>query len=149
MSTTTMIDRIRQASDKLVGTDDSVLSYAHFKSQQAIKDFVEADQKTSNLPAGHRYDSFGLNRLVKAEAQIRLWHEVVATSSPSREDVDIQITHEGLIETAKRNGTDVLNVSGRSTDAFSNAIADVERDVKAEFIRSFAGDLKINEVSRW
>lgn len=149
MAKPTMIDRIRQASDKLAGTDDSVLSYAHFKMTNAIKAYVEAENKAELAMVGHKYDSFSLNRLVRAEAEIQLWHRVVANSSPSREDADIQVTKEGLEQTVTEVGPDVLNIRGRSTDAFANAIQEVEREVKAEFIRSFGRDMTISQVSSW
>lgn len=149
MANPTMIDRIRQASDKLVGTDDSVLSYAHFKMANAIKAYVEAENKLELSMVGYKYGSSSLNRLVRAEAEVQLWYRVVANSSPSREDADIQVTKEGLEQTVTEVGTDVLNIRGRSTDAFANAIQEVEREVKAEFIRSFGRDMTIGQVSSW
>lgn len=147
MSNPTMIDRIRQASDKLAGTDDSVLSYAHFKMTDAIKAYVEAENKVELSTVGHKYGASSLNRLVKAEAEVRLWYQVVANSSPSQDD--IQVTKEGLEQTVTEVGADVLNTGGRSTDAFANAIQEVEREVKAEFIRSFGRDMTVGQVSRW
>ena len=147
MANPTMIDRIRQASDKLAGTDDGVLSYAHFKMTNAIKAYVEAENKVELSTIGHKYGPLSLNRLVKAEAEVRLWYRVVANSSPSQDD--IKVTKEGLEQTVTEVGTDVLNISGRSTDAFANAIQEVEREVKAEFIRSFGRDMTVGQVSRW
>lgn len=147
MSNPTMIDRIRQASDKLAGTEDSVLIYAGFKMINAIKAYVEAENKVELSTVGHKYGASSLNRLVKAEAEVRLWYQVVANSSPSQDD--IQVTKEGLEQTVIEVGADVLNTGGRSTDAFANAIQEVEREVKAEFIRSFGRDMTVGQVSRW
>ncbi len=128
MTTTNAIDRIKEATGYLDTTNKE--DFAHYSAAlAAVKKWEDAAERqvevTANRP-GYAYDWDLLNTIVEADVALKFWDGVVASSSPSRDD--LRITEGGVADQMKAAASSLLrNSGGTSTDPMSNARDAIER----------------------
>jgi hypothetical protein len=141
---TTIIDRIIEAAakvrDDFTGalTDDRDYTLFHASTQmvQAVNDYHKATEVINHRSIGWKYDWSSIADMMQAEAKLRFWHEVVAISSPSQEDVII--TTGGLTTVLQRRVSQMLrNSGGQSTSQISNAQDHQERELTSRLVSHF------------
>jgi len=155
---TILIDRIRTAMNNTeevltaAGPDHedySFLAYGVFAASSAVDDWEEVTALVNSSTAGHTYDSFRMSALATAEAQLKLWNDVIATGSSSKDDADLAITRDGIVALAQQRAMRLLKGwdGAHSSDPFANAISHAENEVNARYVERFGGSLTIKEAS--
>lgn len=105
-------------------------------ASNAVSAYTEALDSIEQRSEGWKFDWSSVGAAMSAEAAIKFWFDVVATSSPSEDE--LTITTEGLTEVLLPRARNLLrNSGGQSTSAISNVQDRVEADLTARLINSF------------
>lgn len=118
---------------------DYQLFMAVLEAQKSVENYESATKSINDRSDGWKYEWDSMHDIVMAQEQLKFWQEVVAASSKSRDEADLEITIEGLTTRLQTVLDSVLNNydSGSSTSGFSNAASAVKREMHTRLLGHF------------
>lgn len=140
----TMSERITEAASKVLRRFDSgneeasTLLHASMQMTQAVNNYEAALKTINERSEGWKFDWSSVGEVMAAEAALKFWHEVVATSSPSKDE--LVITLDGLSKVLKIKVRALLNnYGGQSTSLISNEETRLEKELTSRLVNHFSG----------
>ena len=139
----TPTEQITEAAEKIGGLDDTNMFAIKMEMLTAVKNYEDSISSIDSRSEGWKFDWSSLGKAIAAEVRIRFWIDVVAQSSPNKEDLVVDL--DTFIRLAQYRVTRLLrNEGGTSTSMISNAIDQAEANFTARLVDYFGKTLGLS-----